>query len=217
MRALFLFLLLANVAFFAWARYVSPANASADPAPLAREIAPEKLRILPPGEAPATAVQRTPGAISSAAGCMEWGSFTLVDAPRAEQQLQSLALGGRLGQRLTEEKAAWWVLIPPQANRQAALKKAAELKSLGVTDYFVVQEDGEHRWALSLGVFRNEDAAQARLSALRQSGVRSAEIRPRETVVPKVWLQVREVDPVLESKLKDIANRIEGSELRTCP
>jgi hypothetical protein len=217
MRALFLLLILANVAFFAWARYVSPANASADAAPLVRQIAPEKLRILPHGEMPATALKRAPSTLSSGSTCLEWGSFTVVDAPRAEQQLESLALGGRLGQRLTEEKAGWWVLIPPQANRQGALKKAAELKSLGVTDYFVVQEDSEHRWALSLGVFRNEDAAQARLTALRQSGVRSAEIRPRETVVPKIWLQVRQVDSTLESKLRDIASRIEGSELRGCP
>jgi hypothetical protein len=215
MRALFLFLVLANLVFFAWARYFSPANASADPAPLARQIAPEKLKILPPGEAPAT--KRAPSALSAVASCLEWGSFSLADAPRAEQQLEPLALGAKLGQRLTEEKAAWWVLIPPQANRQGALKKAAELKSLGVTDYFVVQEEGEHRWALSLGVFRNEDAAQARLSALRQSGVRSAEIRPRETVVPKVWLQVRGMDSSLESRLKEIASRIEGSELKSCP
>ena len=38
MRALFLLLLLANLAFFAWARYVSPPDASADPLPLTRQI-----------------------------------------------------------------------------------------------------------------------------------------------------------------------------------
>lgn len=146
---------------------------------------------------------------------MEWGSFTLADAPRAEKALEPLALGGRLGQRRTEEKAGWWVFIPPQGTRQGALKKAAELKKLGVDDYFVVLEE-EFRWALSLGVFRSEEAAQARLLALRAQGVRRAQVGPRDTVVPKVWLQVKGVDAALEVRLKEIARQVDGSELRNC-
>ena len=232
MRALFLFVVLANIAFFVWARYVAPAEATVDPAPLGRQIDPDKLRILGPGETPAALQKPSPAptvstaavaatvppaaaAPSAAAACMEWGSFTLADAPQAEKALEPLALGGRLGQRRTEEKAGWWVFIPSQGSRQAALKKAGELKNLGVDDYFVVLED-EFRWALSLGVFRSEDAAQARLLALRAQGVRTAQVGPRETVVPKVWLQVKGVDAALEARLKDIARQIDGSELKAC-
>ena len=223
MRTAFLLLVLANLAFFAWSRYVAPPDASADPLPLSRQIEPEKLKIIAPADLPPPAAQKAAAAPLAAAQpaaapkCMEWGSFTLADAPRAEKALEPLTLGPRLAQRRTEELAAWWVFIPPQASRQAAQKKAAELKALGVDDYFIVLEDGEHRWALSLGVFRSEDAAQARLGTLRTQGVRSARIGRRETVVPKVWLQVKRVDPALEAKLKDIALQIEGSELKTCP
>jgi sporulation related protein len=108
------------------------------------------------------------------------------------------------------------VFIPPQASRQAAFKKAAELKALGVTDYFIVGEEGETPWALSLGVFRTEEAAQTRLAALRGQGVRSAVVGSRETVVPKVWLQVKGIDAATESRLKEIARQVDGSELRTC-
>jgi hypothetical protein len=52
---------------------------------------------------------------------------------------------------------------------------------------------------------------------LRAQGVRSAVVGARETVVPKVWLQVRGVDPALETKLKELAVQIESTELRTCP
>ena len=148
--------------------------------------------------------------------CLEWGSFTLADAPRAEKALEPLALGARLAQRRTEEAAGWWVFIPPQGTRPAALRKAAELKALSIDDYFIVQEDGPYRWALSLGVFRTEDAAQARLATLRAQGVRSAQVGPRETLVPKVWLQVKGVDGALHARLKDAARGIEGSELREC-
>jgi hypothetical protein len=218
MRTAFLLLVLANLAFFAWSRYVAPPDASADPLPLSRQIEPEKLKIIAPADLPPPAPQKAAAAQpATPPKCMEWGSFTLADAPRAEKALEPLTLGPRLAQRRTEELAAWWVFIPPQASRQAAQKKAAELKALGVDDYFIVQEDGELRWALSLGVFRSEDAAQARLGTLRTQGVRSARIGRRETVVPKVWLQVKNVDPALEARLKDIALQIEGSELKSCP
>jgi hypothetical protein len=227
-RTAFLILLLVNVGFFAWWRYGSPPDAAADPAPLARQIDPEKLKVVAPKDLPPPTPVKPVAAIRAeppppppvALKCLEWGSFTLTDAPRAEKTLEPLSLGPRLSQRRTEETAGWWVFIPAQkaANpRQAALRKASELRSLGIEDYFIVQEEGQHRWALSLGVFRTEDAARARLAALRSQGVRTATIGARETVVPKVWLQVKGVDPTLEAKLKELAVQVESTELRACP
>jgi hypothetical protein len=232
MRTLFLLLVLANVAVFAWWRYVSPPDAGLDRQPLARQMEPEKLKIVPPAELARQAAKKPapvgptpqaatgPAAASAAtttAACLEWGSFTLTDAPRAEKALEPLALGERVAQRRTEETAGWWVFIPSQGSRQAALKKAAELKNLGIDEFFVVVEEGPFRWAVSLGVFRNEDAAQARLAALRGQGVRSARVGPREMIVPKVWLQVKSVDAPLQARLKEIAAQVDGSELRACP
>jgi hypothetical protein len=218
-RLVFLLLLLANFAFFAWSRYLSPADASADPQPLERQLSPEKLRIVPAAElAPAPAAKVAPAPIPAAVAfrCLEWGSFTLADAPRAEKALEPFSLGARLTPRRTEESAGWWVFIAPQPNRAGALKKAAELKALAVDDYFIVQEDGPNRWALSLGVFRSEESAQARLAALRAQGVRSAQVGARETTVPKVWLQVKDVDAPLAARLKDVARTMDGSDLREC-
>ncbi|HWA39579.1 MAG TPA: SPOR domain-containing protein [Burkholderiales bacterium] len=222
MRTLFLVLLFANLAFFAWARYLSPADAAADAAPLSRQIDPEKLRILGAGDPPPAAPKPAPAAATSPAGpavqaCLEWGSFTLADAPRAQKMLEPLSLGARVGQRRTEETAGWWVYIPSQGTRQNALKKAAELKSLGVEEYFVVADEGPFRWGVSLGVFRTEEAALSRLATLRRLGVKTAEIGARETTVPKVWLQVQAVDAGIESQLREVAKQIDGSELRTCP
>ena len=80
-----------------------------------------------------------------------------------------------------------------------------------------MQEEGALRWALSLGVFRTEESAQARLAALRGQGVRTARIGARDTTVPKIWLQVKSVDAALQARLKEIARQVEGSELRDCP
>jgi hypothetical protein len=218
-RTLFLLLLFANLALYAWARFGVPAEA-ADPAPQSRELAPEKLKLVAPANLPPPAEVKksapAPAAVAASIPCMEWGSFTVADAPRAQQALEPLALGARVAERRTEEVAGWWVFIPSQRNRQGAIRKAAELKALGIGEYFIVQEEGEHRWALSLGVFRTEEAAQARLASLRTQGVRTARVGPRETLVPKVWLQVKSVDAPLQARLKEIARQIEGSELKEC-
>jgi hypothetical protein len=65
-------------------------------------------------------------------------------------------------------------------------------------------------------VFRSEEAAQARLEVLRAQGVSAARITARETVVPKVWLQIKSVEPSLEARLKELTARMEASELRPC-
>jgi hypothetical protein len=212
MRTLFLVLVLANLTLFAWMRYFAPSEATAE-VMLARQYEPEKLKIVPPPEGAQAAATPRPMALS---GCLEWGSFTLTDFPRAEKALEPLALGTRLGHRRSEEIANYWVFIPPQGSRQGALKKAAELKARGVEDYFIMGDESDWRWALSLGIFRTPEAAQARLAALREQGVRSAIVAARETVVSKLWLQVRGIDAALEAKLKEIAREIEGTELRNC-
>ena len=212
MRALFLLLALANVLFLAWSRYVAPPEAAADPAPFGRQIEPQKLKVIAPADLPPLAARPAPVVLK----CIEWGSFTLADASLAQAALEPLQLGARLAQRRTEESAGWWVFIAPQGSRPAAQKKAAELKALAVDDYFVVQDEGPYRWALSLGVFRSEEAAQARLTALRAQGVRSAQVGPRETTISKVWLQVKAVDAGLYARLKEMARGMDGTELRDC-
>jgi hypothetical protein len=217
MRALFLLLVLANVAFAAWSRFLVEPDPGSDPQPLARQVEPDRLRIVRPAGRGGAAKPAAASAAALPPGCIEWGSFTLADAPRAEKLLEPLALGARLSQRRTEETAGWWVFMPPQGNRPNALKKAAELKALNVEDYFIVQEEGPNRWAISLGVFRTEEAAEGRLAALRDKGVRTAQVGPREAQVPKVWLQVADADAALGARLREIAKAIEGSEVRACP
>ena len=98
----------------------------------------------------------------------------------------------------------------------AALKSDKTLPAIPVI-FLTTIEEGEYRWALSLGVYRSEEAAQARLNALSAMGVGSALMAPRATLVPKVWLQIKVVDPALEARLRDAARQVEGSELRACP
>lgn len=224
MRLVFLLLLAANLGFFAWMRFLAAPDPAVDRQPLSQQLDPGKLRIVPgteiaqaPPPAPVPKPQPAPPEpVPVPIACLEWGSFSPGDAARVEPRLEPLALGARLAQYRGEETAGWWVYIPPQGNRAGALRKAAELKKLGVNEYFVVQDEGRLRWAVSLGVFRAEDKAKAHLDALRAQGVRSAVIGQRETRVPKVWFQVRGVEPALHARLQEIAREFEGATLHEC-
>jgi hypothetical protein len=203
-RTVFLILVAANLAFFAWSRYFPASDPAADGA-IARRNEPEKLKIVPPADPLA------------AARCLEWGPFTGADYARADKLLEPLALAGRTAARRSNEEApAWWVFIPSEGSRQGALKKAAELKALGVSEYYIMGEDADTPWSVSLGIYRSEQAALTRLAALREQGVRSALVGSRTTVVPRLWLQVRDVDGALEPRLREVARQIEPSELRPC-
>ena len=211
MRALFLLLVAVNLGLFAWTTVLSPLDAASDPRPLARQIDPGKLKILAPEELAAAQPAR-----ADVAACVEWGSFTAATAPRAEQALEPLALGARLSSRRGEETARWWVYIPPKDGRAGAQKAVSELKSLGVDEYFVMQEEGKMRWAVSLGVFGSEVAAKGRLDAIRAQGVRGAQAAARETQVTKVAFQVQGADAAMRARLSEIAQEFPGSELRDC-
>jgi SPOR domain len=219
-RAIFLLLVAVNLALFAWARYYSNADSASDTEPLRRQIKPESIRILAGPELAGLPVVKPKPAAEPAvapAACIEWGGFAVAEAPRAEKALEPLALGARLSQRRSEETAGWWVFIPPQANRPAALKKITELKALGIDDYFIIQEEGKMRWAVSLGVFSSEDAAKSRLDALRAKGVRSAQSGERDTQVAKVWFQARGADAPQQAKVRETAQGFPGTEVRDCP
>lgn len=222
MRLLFLLLLAANLALFAWSQYYAPADASTDPEPQRRQLSPEKIRLLEGKELKSLASTRPAAPAAPAAGappaaCLEWGGFAVAEAPKAEQALAPLALKERLSQRRSEETAGWWVFIPPQSNRAGALKKTAELKALGIDDYFILQDEGKMRWAVSLGVFSSEEAARARLEALRAKGVRSAQSGERGTQVSKVWFQLRAPDAALQARFRESAQGFPGTEVRDCP
>ena len=217
MKIIFFVLLLANLGFLAWT-YFGAGPALSEAQLMEQQLNPQAIRLLNAEQVAALATERPkPPPKPIVAACLEFGAFNPADVARVQQALDPLALGPRLSQRRAEEIASYWVFMPPQRDRQAANQKAGELRKLGIEDFFVVQEDPKHRFAISLGVFKTSEAAHARLAELRAKGVRTARVGPRETPVHKVYFTVREVPDALASKLNELRQTFPGSELKTCP
>ena len=215
MRLTLLLLLLGNVMFFAWSQYFAGlVTASTENHLLEQQLNRDAIRLLPPTEVVAVAAAQK-AAVGTMA-CLEWGAFNTGDVPSAEEALAPLALGNRLSQRRVEDVAAYWVFMPPQPTRPAAQLKTGELRRLGIDDYFIVQDDARTRFTISLGVFRTEDAAKNHLEQLRNKGVRTAQVGPRDTHLQRIFFRVRNVAAALNARLAELKQDFPGTDLKPC-
>ena len=214
MRLLFLILLLANVAAFGYIRYAE-GRAGVDAQIALLQISPEKVKLLKPGAPPS--VRRDKAAAAQpqpALACLEWGGFTAEDAARAAAALAKLKLGDKLSQR--DSGDGYWVYIPPFKTKADADKKATEVKGLGIRDFYVVQDNNQWRFAVSLGAFKTEEAANNYLAQLRQKGVRSALVGPRGAI-NSVFV-IRDPGDAVSAKIAALKTDFPDAQLRaaTC-
>ena len=215
MKALFFLLLAANLALAAFVfSDAAPRREAYRPEPLR----PEKIRVLftgaPPPLPPAPAAPAL--APAAAAACLEWGPISAGELTAAEAVIGKLQLGERLEVRQleAEDNSGYWVYVPPLNSRQEAEQKIAELKNLGINDYFLVQGEGKWKNAISLGIFRTEEAAKVHLAALVRKGVGSAKSGKRERPVKFTVFAVREPDEALAARLVELKQAFPGSELK---
>ncbi|MGE5384709.1 MAG: SPOR domain-containing protein [Betaproteobacteria bacterium] len=150
--------------------------------------------------------------------CVAWSGLATRDADRLSALLAEKFDDFKQARRITPAGTpGWWVFIPPQPNKAEADKKAAELKKLGISDFFVVQETGPNHWAISLGIFSLESGAKDRLNALKEKGVRSARMGPRNNQETQHALEARgpaSRQPALQAAVAEVLSGIQG---KACP
>jgi len=143
-------LLFANLGFFAWI-YFGAGRASDEPQLMEQQLNPQAIRLLRADQLAALGAERNEADGRTPQTASQGDSRRMprarrfqprVDAARVQQALEPLALGSRLSQRRVEEIASYWYSCAP-AQSQAANQKAAELKKLGVEDFYVMQEDSK--------------------------------------------------------------------------
>lgn len=207
MRTVFLLLLFANAAFLGWTYYARSIGSQGERM-VAQQLDPEKIRLVSRDDAAALARARLPR-------CTEWGPIAPADVARAEEALSGILPGAKFERISRAESSGWWVYVPPLASRQAANQRVAELRRSGITDLFVIPDDTKLRNAISLGVFRSEEAAKSHFAAMRQRGVRDAVLVERERNA-RAYLQVQDVPPQLRPRIAELKSVFLGSDVQDC-
>jgi hypothetical protein len=136
----------------------------------------------PAAAADKTAVSAEKPVPAGPQSCLVWSELTGPEATRLASLVEEKFTDFKAERRATPvEGGGWWVFIPPLPAKADAERKAGELKRMGVDDFFIVQEAGPNRFAISLGVFSSEQGANDQLSNLKAKGVRSAKVGQRIT------------------------------------
>jgi hypothetical protein len=194
-------------------------NAQAD----AAKAPPAPASALAPAGAPAQAAAQAsapaaPAAAAKALACIDVGTFSGAEAKRFESRLASLDLGDRQSRQAVQAQdvTSYLVNIPPQPSKDAADRKAAELRGLGITNFFIMSGESPMKWAISLGVFKTESGAQTLLAQLNKQGVHSARITPRGPQTTRYAYRFRDIEDDARERIVAVADAVSSAEVKNC-
>jgi hypothetical protein len=237
LRFVFWSLLFLNAALFAYAQsYLGTSKGSEEErARIKPQLAPGKLVLLTNAQADAAKVSPAPSPASppaqaaaqssapaagaaKALACIDVGTFSAGESKRFESRLASLELGERQSRQAVQAQdvTSYLVNIPPQPSKDAADRKAAELRGLGVTNFFIMSGESPMKWAISLGVFKTESGAQTMLAQLNKQGVHSARVTPRGPAVTRYAYRFRDIEDDARERIVSVADAVSSAEVKNC-
>jgi len=216
-----------------------PGDAAREPARLKNQLAPERMQQLTPTQArqavqsaapapqaevaipaPEPAPEPAPAPVPrNLVACVQAGPFSTADARRFEARVARLGLAPRQSriEMPYQEVTSRLVYLPPNGGREGAQRRVAELRERGVTNFFIMQNDTSPlRYAISLGVFKSDGAAQKLVADLQRQGVRGVRILPRGPQVTRAGYQYRQIDADERDRLTGIADNYNGVEVTRC-
>ncbi len=222
LRFLVLTLLLLNGLYFAWSHGLLQAYGFApaqqiEPQRLAQQIKPESVQLLsakaqpqlaePPAVTPVAPVARA---------CWQAGVFDQAQAARLREALVAAALpADAWSLDPVVQPGRWIVYMGKFANVEALEKKSNELAALKLK--VEPLSDPALRPGLSLGAFETQAAANARLAALTQRGVRTARVLPERAEVRGLLLRLPAADEALRAKAQALQPLLADKPLTPCP
>jgi len=214
-RVLLSILIVANLALFGYGFLSERQGRTAERQGLSDQLNADRIRIVrgePEPEPP-------PPASAPAEACMEWAPFSQEELVRAREALAAMTLGDRLSSAPVNAVANWWVYVPPLPNRLQADREVARLAAAGVRETYVVQDNSDMRFAVSLGIFRSEEAAQRFLEGLKTRRVTRAVVGQRPHPLRLNAIYVREPMEAETKRLAELKAGWPGTELRAaaCP
>jgi hypothetical protein len=220
LRFFVILLLLANGAYFAWARgYLAllglAPTQQTEPARMQAQIKPDAVRLLGNNEVRRmeVAAATPPPATPKPPECLQ---STLLDE-RLAKAVRTAAEGlptGSWSLDEVQEPGRWIVYMGKYTAADVLAKKKAELRQLGV-DYESLQISSLEP-GISLGGHPSQAEATRELADLNKRGVRTAKVVQERPPVKGQVLRLPAVDDALRGQLDGVRTALGGAALRTC-
>lgn len=196
-------LLLVNLAFFAWARWLAPKEAQL---PVSPKVAAPRLQL---------AAESTASSFGADGSCVTVGPFETNElAARARQTLTDSGYSSIPRQVTTSEPDGFWVYLEAPSTPVAERRLLDRLSKGGIRDAQALGDPGARR--ISLGIFNDETRAALQSERVARLGL-LPQIEAREKSGTAVWLDLtlKTGSPPLEGqKFQAGDNELE---FRSCP
>lgn len=186
-----------------------PAEVKADPIAVPALAVPEPAAPLP--EAVAAAPREL--AADKTASCRQWAAFFTQETAKVEALLRGAGFQDGAWRQIKVD--VFWVFVPRLQSQAAADQLAAQLRAARETDFSIAREGSE--WRLSLGVFRHEDSARARLQRIQAIGIQDAVMAPRGTRSSIAYLIQAEAGSDALRRLEGLAKGYAGTQIKPAP
>jgi hypothetical protein len=211
-----LFLLVANGFTFAWWNgYLSQwLGDGREPERMQNQVAAANAKLVP-----ITKLIPPPPA-SAFVLCVDYPAALEAKATELEGQVRALATAKVATLKLDKEQSTeggnYLVYLAVSPTLKEAQRKLFELKRVGIEDVALINE-GDLKWAVSLGVFGTEEAAKNRTQQLSRVGIPGVKVAPRSAVVNRVAMKVKVSDAELKTPLLALSVSTLGADAKTCP
>ncbi len=132
--------------------------------------------------------------------CVEWRGLSATEFEGGRNALRSLASEQPLSIIETPLERSYWVIFPPLPSRDATLTKLGEIKALGITDAFTINEDPQ-RNGISLGLFGSEEFARRRILELEAKGLTGLDIETKPKPGTGYYFVIKSEQPEVLKRL----------------
>ena len=118
--------------------------------------------------------------------CTLVGSFKrLLKAEYLVERLAALGLVAEVKNLVVASDSGYWLYLPPEVSRKEALRRLSELQGRGIDSYVI--PSGNLANGISLGMFSQQDRAQAMQKQIKKQGYQSQIVNvPREQ--KEIWV-----------------------------
>lgn len=184
---------------------------SSDKIVLLQENKPEQSAITNTAPAPVAALPN-PGDTPI---CIAFSNLGTEDVDRIKTLVSSLGDAVKL-QVNGVQPASYWVNIPPSGGKDGANRRGEILARAGITDFIIVRESGPNQYAVSLGLFRSEEAARRLVEQLQKKSIKTAVITTRDNTGKAARAEIRGLSAMLQPLQTDIQSRLKNVQNDEC-
>ncbi len=218
-------IVLAILSGMSFAGVHAPWQAPGESERINRQLVPEKIVLLQearPASSPDTAAAPPQPAAQPAAlpaadtpACIAFASLGNADV----EAIKSMAApaGNALKLKINGvQPSSYWVNIPPSGGKDGANRRGEILAKAGITDFIIVRESGPNQYAISLGLFRNEDAARRLVEQLQKKNIKTAIITTRDNTGKAARIEIHGMSSQLQATSSEIRARLKTAQSDEC-